>query len=101
MVEFLTFENAKPFLKEGIAKKDWKQEKKTPKKIMEEYMEFAIEKAENERGLSSERSIDHFTSWLWLDGEKKIMKTRDNDYFPYGIPILKKICKYLGIEYKY
>jgi hypothetical protein len=59
LVDFLTYEHAKPFLKEGATKKDWKPKKLTEKSIkaaVEDYMPSAWEKAKDMRGLSANRS---------------------------------------------
>ena len=62
---------------------------------MTEYLSFAFSKANDKRGLSAGRSMEHYTSWLWLDGDEVLHKTLDN-YEDYGIPQLIEICKYLG-----
>ena len=54
----LTFENVKPFLKDGVTEDDWDQDTEEGiKKQAIEYMEFAWEKANDCRGLSAGRSI--------------------------------------------
>jgi hypothetical protein len=98
LVSYLEFENAKPFLKEGVTVEQWQVETKTPKEKMTDYMEFAWNKANDKRGLSAARSMDHYTSWLWLDGDEELYKTL-SDYEYYGKPQLIEICKYLGIEH--
>ena len=57
LIGFLNYENAKPFLKEGVKKSAWKIEKRTPKEIMIDYMPFAWEKANNKRGISASRNM--------------------------------------------
>lgn len=94
----LDFEHAKPFLKKGLKKEDWKPDSLTDKaviKIMVEYMDFAIEKAINHRGLSAGRSVAHYRAWLWLIGDNRLIKFIDDDshYRNYGAPILKKIAR--------
>jgi len=66
---------------------------------MVDYMEFAWEKANDERGMSAYRSMAHYTSWLWLDGDEYLWKTLEG-YTDYGRPQLIEICKYLGIDWK-
>ncbi len=98
LLEHLDFENAKQFLKDGVTEADWKKETRTPKEVMTEYLSFAFEKAKDKRGLSAGRSMEHYTSWLWLDGDEVLHKTLD-EYTDYGIPQLIEICKYLGVDH--
>lgn len=95
---YLTYENIVPLnvLKDGVTAADWEPSTKDPKAVMKEYMGFAFDKARNQRGLSAMRSIDHYTSWLWLDGNEALAN-EIQDYTDYGIPQLTKICDYLGI----
>jgi len=97
LMSFLDYEHAKPFLNGNVKESDWEQETRTPKQVMLEYLEFAFEKAYGERGLSAARSMDHYTSWLWLDGDETLYPTLKN-YTQYGLPQLWKICKYLGVN---
>ena len=98
LISYLDYENARPFLKDEISAEQWKKEDKTPKEIMINYLPFAWEKANNKRGISASRSMDHYTSWLWLDGDENLHKTL-SDYEYYGKPQLIEVCKYLGIDY--
>lgn len=96
------------FKKEFVDKVESGQEKYEPSKRDAEsvkaailaYMPFAWDKAENERGISSLRSIDHMRAWLFLLGDESshllaFTETEDN-YSPYGKPILRKICEHFG-----
>lgn len=98
LIVYLTFDNAKPFLVDGVTADQWPEENKSPKEIMIEYMPFAWDKANDKRGLSALRSMEHYTSWLWLDGDEVLYKTLF-DYEYYGKPQLIEICKYLGIDH--
>lgn len=98
LIDQLTFENSKPFLNEGATEKQWEDRSEPVKTKMIDYMEFAWEKANNCRGLSAGRSMDHYYAWLWLDGNDKLAeKTRNYNY--YGKPQLVEICDYLGLEH--
>lgn len=57
-----------------------------------EYMPFAWEKANNNRGLSAARSIDHMGAWLWLLGLDKAAE-QIREYNMYGKPQLRAICE--------
>lgn len=91
-------------LKEGVTedefKKSWEEEsrsvldRETLLKNMADYMAFAWEKAENHRGLSSQRSIQKMEAWLWLLGDDETLKAvEEAPYENYGTPKLAVICK--------
>jgi hypothetical protein len=99
LLEFLTAENAMKIIPDlDLEKfKTIVEERKEPKEQMIAYMPFAWEKANDKRGLSAMRSIQHYQAWLWLDGDEKLCKEID-DYEFYGKPQLIAICNYLGID---
>ena len=98
LVDFLEYENAKPFLKPDTTKEQWdatSSDRDTILKRMEEYMDFAWEKANDRRGLSAGRSMDHYSAWVWMLGDQD--KFGDlGDYEYYGKDNLKKICDTYG-----
>lgn len=105
LIRYMTFENAKPYLKEEYVKQieggqeEWKQNT-DPKKEILDYMDFAYDKADGERGLSAGRSMLHFKTWIWLDDKDfyaDIVDMIDN-YTNYGIPTLDKIAEHYGYE---
>ena len=72
LINYMTFDNAKTFLKEEYVKEVEAGTVKwvistDPKKEILDYLDFAYNKAENERGLSAGRSMLHFKTWIWLD----------------------------------
>lgn len=105
---YLPFEFASEFvtLKEGCTPEERDAEigtltRENVVKEMREYMAFAIGKAEDERGLSTMRSIQHYTAWTWLAGDVELSQIIDSGqiaYAPYGMPILRHICKFYGFE---
>lgn len=67
-------------------------------KAITKYLPFAWDKATNERGISANRSIQHFQAWFFLiDTEfyKTITEMFTYNYEPYGKPILKAIEEWL------
>ncbi len=60
---------------------------------MKEYLPFAYDKAYMERGLSADRSVTKFTTWLWLleDDDLYQFACNDENYPMYGRPILDAI----------
>jgi hypothetical protein len=99
MLEHLDFDHAKQFLKDRSTEAEWEKAraKKTPKEFMIEYMEFAWDKANEKRGLSAMRSMEHYRAWLWLDGDDVIWPEL-RAYTFYGKPHLIRICHYLSID---
>lgn len=98
LVGALTFESAKPFLKDGVSEDDWTAN--TDDDIRKEaidYMNFAWDKAINCRGLSAGRSMEHYMSWLWLLNDNDLWCDLDN-YNHYGKPQLVKICEHFGLD---
>lgn len=103
LVELLTYENAKEFLRkefiESVEKWEDKWEQKTETKTtILDYLPFAYSKAEWERGISAGRSMLHFKTWIWFDDEKfynEIISDIDN-YTDYGMPALDKISTHYG-----
>ena len=109
LIERLPFDVAKQFLTEDAladAENDWR-EKPTPNtreailERMRDYMPFALGKAEDHRGLSANRSIEHYHNWLWLLGDDKTLAfAEDDDNYPqYGVPILKHVCEVYGFQF--
>ena len=77
----LTFDSAKPFLREGVVREDY-PEAVTVERLSEQsksYLSFWLEKIENERGISVVRATLHFVAWKWMLGHP------DADTFP-GAP---------------
>lgn len=104
LIQFLTYDNAKQFLSKEAAKliedgeKEWIPDT-DPIAEIKSYMDFAWEKANNRRGLSAIRSLQHMKTWLWLAGEDAMSKSLD-EYTHYGKPQLVKICEKYDIDWK-
>lgn len=104
LLPFLPFDQVKEFLKSTAIAEKWEEpELLTHDNIisqMREYMKFALEKAENHRGISAGRSIEKMLAWLWLlsDEEIIIFAKTDGHYQNYGVPILKCIAEKYDFE---
>lgn len=99
LIEFLTYENAKPWLKEGATAEQWKH-LTDPVERLKDYMPFAWDKANDCRGLSAGRSLEHMKAWVWLDGNIDLLTQIEEDYEYYGKPHLVKICQAYGVDWK-
>ena len=102
-IECLSYDDAKDYLRDGVTPEEWEKDRiKSDADIIKkikEYLPFAWGKANDERGISASRSIQHFRAWFFLLGEdefyKKITWMEDNDFAMYGKPILETIENWL------
>lgn len=101
LIERLPFEHANPFLKDDVTAETWEPTTTPLLDTISDYMDFAWEKANNNRGISAGRSISHMKSWLWLAGEDDFLSRVNLDnYTHYGKPQLRAICEHLNIDWK-
>lgn len=99
---YLDYEHAKEFLKPEADKARWDDSRIVPddnelKQRAIDYMQFAWDKANGCRGISSSRSISHYIAWIWLMGEDGFDDLFD-DYEFYGKPQLERIGSFLGVD---
>ncbi len=106
LLDFLTYENAKSYLKDDVTEEAWNKvrsvwsEENIKAKILD-YMPFAFEKANNMRGISANRSIDHMMGYLWiLDNKDFYNEIEGIEYEHYGKEKLIAICKHFEFDYK-
>ncbi len=68
--------------------------------VMQDYIDFAYNKIEQQRGLSAERSVLHYIAWLWLIGNDALYEKADamyqKNYRDYGRPIIDMIADHYG-----
>jgi len=106
LVEFLTFENAKAFLKPEVTEEQWADTYKpvTLENItlaIKDYMPFAWEKANDCRGLSANRSINHMEAWIWLTADQDLIDGLEAvPYEHYGKEKLIFVCEKFGIDWE-
>lgn len=105
LIDYLDYEHVKPYLKEEKVeelKNSWKPitDLRVCAQDFLDYMVFAWGKAEDERGISSSRSISKLSAWMWLLGRDDLRRLLEDEdlYNPYGAPALIKCCEELGIE---
>ena len=104
LVVNLSFEAAKPFLKDEIAAEEWAEDTSgvgTPAEEGAKYLPFAIGKIENERGISANRSVQKFAEWAWLDGEDDLAVQIDDDqnYGWYGDRAVRLYAEHYGLPW--
>lgn len=98
LIGYLDYEHAKEYLKPEVTAEEWKaspSDRESILKEMEEYMEFAWDKANNERGISAGRSLAHFTVWVWMIGDQDRFGDMES-YQYYGKDHLRKLCDAYG-----
>ena len=105
LIEFLSYEKARPFLKEGVTAKEWEEVRRplTRAAVIEEiknYMPFAWEKANDCRGLSASRSIDHMKAYLWLLNDGSYEEMEKIEYEHYGKEKLIFVCEHCGLDWE-
>ena len=100
LIASLPYADAKPFLKGDSTAEGWKPESRKPEHIlwrMHDYMAFAWGKANDRRGLSVMRSLQHFAAWAFLRGERDLATwIEDTEYTHYTKPHLRAICAHYG-----
>lgn len=106
---YLRYDLARPYLKEGTTQEEWETSRPphTREALIErmrDYMPFAFDKANNERGISANCSVMHYIAWTWLAGDtefsQRIEDMYANEYCYYGKLILRAICEHYGWDWK-
>jgi hypothetical protein len=104
---FLDFDHLRPCLRDDLSEEEIAHAKAFETKpltrealieTMRDYMDFAWEKAIDERGISASRSVEKFATWLYMLGDDQlVLFAEDDDNFPmYGKPVLRRICESYG-----
>lgn len=102
-INALDYEHAKPFLNDGVTSETWDRRDgallsdDAVVKEMREYVDFAYEKINGERGISANRTVMHYIAWLWLIGADELLSWVDSEYesnyHGYGRHIVDRIVK--------
>lgn len=85
---------------ETATKEAWEERDETPEEACRGYLDFAIGKALDHRGLSAARSVDHLRAWTWLAGDHVYkLVIEEPEYAQYGVPHLKAAAEWCGYEW--
>ncbi|WP_084539620.1 hypothetical protein [Azorhizobium doebereinerae] len=98
LVATLPFETASQFLDRNANAWSWEQAPRDADAVLARivsYLPFAWRNANNRRGLSAMRSLDHMTAWLWLLGHDVDL----GRYTHYGKPQLRAISEAVGFDW--
>lgn len=103
----LPFEEAKTILTipDTMTEADWEKDRVPAThdaltKVVREYLDFAWGKANDCRGLSAVRSVDHMKAWFWLMGYDDLVSQLDQVYEYYGKPCLVVCSELVGVDWK-
>jgi hypothetical protein len=102
LLPYMDYEDAKPFLNKGVTAEqlaDARAGLDSPLQEALEYLPFAWEKANDCRGLSASRSVDHLKAWLWLAGYD-VDDDFDTRYQYYGKPCLVTASELVGFDWR-
>ena len=102
LVMALPYEKAAEYLKDGVTRDCFDQAAThTVEAIRDEaknYLSFAVQKMKDERGLSANRSIDHYRALIWLAFDDTTVEDFENtDYGWYGDTQLSKAAELFGL----
>lgn len=104
LITALPFEIASEFLKEGTTAEEWAaQSEETAEKQAAEsarYLEFAIGKATDHRGISAGRSVEKLEAHAWVAGRDDVLRAMEvAGYQNYGAPKLKAFALAMRLEW--
>lgn len=97
----LPFEEAKQFLTDDATESSFTRvaDVEALRTKAKDYMGFAVEKMLAERGLSANRSVDHYKGWIWLLTDDETYKRYDAaEYGWYGRNQLRLAAEILGFS---
>jgi hypothetical protein len=102
LLNALDFAHAKPFLKDDVTADQWLTPYKSVEDVKQaiiDYLPFAWEKANNCRGISASRSVDHMRGLFWLLGRDDMLAKFDDHYEFYGKPCLVLASVEVGFDW--
>lgn len=98
----LPFDRARQWLSDDAAQTEFEEAAATERDVQKaaiDYLDFAIGKAVNHRGISAGRSVSHFRAWLWLILPDEQFDLFENIEYPqYGAPKIRAAARLLGAE---
>lgn len=111
LCEAMTFETAKALdiPRDDVTPEQWEAVRvlrtvEDVTKAIVDYLPFAWGKANDCRGLSANRSLEHMRGWLWLLGAagQAVMEHPDfgDNYMMYGKPALVRTSEFVGFDWR-
>lgn len=102
LIDALDFEHAAGFLREGVTAEQWAEQSTADRldATAREYFSFALDKIENHRGLSAQRSTLKLTEYAWLLGRDDVVEAMEEaGYLQYGAPVVKAFGDGFGLPW--
>ena len=98
LLDSLDYEHAKGWLKPETTAGEWDRTEPTDLAVeAREYLDFAVGKILDHRGISAGRSVDKLTELAWLLGRDDVLAAMDTaDYPQYGAPKVKVFAHGMG-----
>jgi hypothetical protein len=98
LLDALEFEHAKPYLKDGVTEAEWDASReKDTQAAARGYLDFAVGKIEDHRGISASRSVEKLGEYAWLLGRDDVVAAMAAaDYPQYGAPKVKAFAEGMG-----
>jgi hypothetical protein len=109
LLPYLSFEEAKPFLRDGITREEWQESiPEGPAPWSEEHVigemrtymaEYGWPKCLGHRGISAGRTVEKMSAWVTLlGGHDDLLRFLRNgrNYAQYGAPMLVRVCEEFG-----
>jgi len=96
----LDYDAIRPVLADGVTADDWAAARASELNVetaARAYLLFAVGKADDERGISAERSVIKLREYAWLLGRDDVITAMDAaPYPPYGKPTLRAFADGMG-----
>lgn len=99
LVNALDFEHAKPWLKDDTTPERW-DAARAQMHDAASYLEFAIGKILDHRGISASRSTEKLAEYAWLAARDDVVAAMDAaEYAQYGAPKVKAFAEGMGLPW--
>lgn len=102
LLEALDYEHARPYLKPETTEQAWAESVgETPlADRAARYLDFAVGKILDHRGISAGRSVEKLTEYAWLLGRDDVVTAMNRaDYAQYGAPKVKAFAVGLALPW--
>ena len=99
----LDYDRARPYIKDDVTPESWAEATTAvnPASVeARDYLPFAWGKANDCRGLSASRSIDHMAAFLFLAGRQDLADGIRDHYEFYGKPCLVLASEFFGFDWR-
>jgi len=101
LLAYLDFDHAQPLLKSGVTAEQWNERDDADLDVkIRRYLDFAIGKIRNQRGISAERSVIKLSEMAWLAGRDDVVAAMHEAEYPnYGEPKIRAFASGMGLDW--